>query len=133
MRNGFLLGLVCGVAIGAFVAPIVYKEIIDNSKFPIGDIIVGSLRPVEIEKWPSSTQALKAMQIHLQWPNTTDLSTSSANVDDCVTLSNGSFGCDITLNLAWSDKPSKVSARFQDNNGQWSVIDIQRNRKSSDN
>lgn len=127
MRFGFVMGSFIGFVVGAVSAPMLYEHVNETTNFPLKDIIYGAIQPAEQNQWPKSTDALNALFEHQKWEATAQSTANKANVDECVTLQNNTFGCDITLKLAWLEKETQISATFQRFEDKWKIMEIQKN------
>ncbi|WP_022709287.1 hypothetical protein [Pseudochrobactrum sp. AO18b] len=127
MRFGFFTGGLIGFVVGAISAPIIYEQVNVNGNFPLKDIIYGAIQPSDRTKWPNADDTLNALFEYQKWEVAAQSTANKASVDDCVTLQNNTFGCDITLKLAWLEKQTQISATFQLIEDKWKIINIQKN------
>lgn len=127
MRFGFFTGGLIGFVVGAVSAPLIYEQVNANGKFPLKDILYGAIQPSDRTKWPNADETLNALFEHQNWEVAAQSNANTANVDDCVTLQNNTFGCDITLKLAWLEKETQISATFQLIEDKWKILNIQKN------
>lgn len=127
MPRSFFMSSTLGFIVGVVSAPLIYDHINEKSQFPLNDILYGAIQPRNVNQWPSSQEAMSALFEYQKWDRSALSSDDIAKVDECVSLENNTFGCDITLKLSWLDKDAAVSATLKRDTDTWQIVRIQKN------